>query len=501
MSRNLALTIALLFAASPAVAEDLQLGWRTLVEYDSELVAQNGGQGDLISTFGPIVKLKGEHRRLTYQLEQYSGFEKHATFTELDDVRHQFQGRARFQFSPRVWAVVNENFSSVPLLRNGVANSPNAPAIDPSEPSLQLATGTVVSNVVSASLTVIPAPRWAGITQVTSIFRTFDNPTLNSQDTISTTVLNQLSYSLNESHSFGAGARYSVRDFRTSDSSSTTSTWEAFASWNWQIDSRSALNARFGPSGSVDTPQSAADPVVTRFASLGNGQLVDPATCPRLAGVPVFIPGLCGAIAQPALSPADQAILAAFSAPPLGIPGVKGGQSNINLFFAFTLDRTWDRFRVSGTWSRSDSQVDSLGSTTVVDSFVVDSRYQFTPRLRLAGTFRFTRRTSDVQREIPVLLIANPPIPIPGLSVPAMGAEFTGSAAFDNGFKQTRNSSNLRVRLVRDVGRYSSSFIGVVARRQTTDFNSSIDTQDFKDTRDSWEVQFGFTYRFRPIRF
>ena len=500
MKRNLVLTIALLLAAPPAPAEELQLGWRTLLEYDSELLAQNGGQGDLISTFGPVVKLNGEYRRFNYQIENYSAFEKYAKFSQLDDFRTELQARGRYQISPRAFVNVTENFSSLPILRNGAANSVDTLPADPSEPTLNLSTGNLLTNTVTASLTVIPTPRLAGTSQVTNIFRRFGTPSLNAQDTVSTTILNQLSYSLNESHSFGAGARYSVRDFQTSDRTSTTSTWEAFASWNWRIDSRSTLSARFGPSGSVDSPQSPADPVVTRFASVAGGLLVDPATCPQLAGVPVFLPGLCGTIAQPALGPADQAILAGFAAPALGIPTVENRQNNVNLFFSFTLDRSWDRLNVSGTLSRSDSQIDSLGSNSIVTSFLARSAYRFSSRLRLVGTFRFTRRTSDVQREIPVLLLANPPIPIPGLSVPAMGAEFTGSAAFDNGFKQTRDSTNVRVRLTRDVGRFSSSFVGVILRRQTTDFNGSIDSQDFKATTDTWEVQIGFTYRFRPIR-
>jgi len=501
MKRNLVLTIALLLAAPPAVAEKVQLGWRTVLEYDSELVAQNGGQGDMISTFGPTLQLSGEHRRFTYQLRQNSSFEKHAKFTGLDDFRHEVGGQARFQISPRVSASVTETFSSVPFQRNSVVNSPDGPPIGPSEPSRNLTTGSVLTNVVSGSLNVIPAPRWAASSQVTNIFRTFDNPTLNSQNSLSTSFVNQLNYTLNESHSFGAGARVSVRDFQAGEIKSTTSTWEAFASWNWRIDPRSTLRARFGPSGSVDKPRSPADPMVTRFASVAGGLLVDPATCPRLAGVPVFLPGLCGAIAQPALGPADQAILAGLSAPALGLPTVENRQNNVNLFFAFTLNRTWDHFDVTGTWSRGDSQIDSLGSGTVVDNIQVVSTYRFTSRLRLRGTFRFTRRTSDVKRQIPVLLLANPPIPIPGLSVPAMGAEITGSATFDNGFKQVEDSSNARLSLQRDVGRYSSVSIGTNLRRDTSDFNSSIDAQDLKRTTNSWEIVLSFTYRFRPVRF
>ena len=35
----------------------------------------------------------------------------------------------------------------------------------------------------------------------------------------------------------------------------------------------------------------------------------------------------------------------------------------------------------------------------------------------------------------------------------------------------------------------------------TYDFNSQLDQLDYSSTTDSWEVQVGFTYRFRPLRF
>ncbi|MBW2445010.1 MAG: hypothetical protein JRG83_03700 [Deltaproteobacteria bacterium] len=373
----------------------------------------------------------------------------------------------------------------------------------------------------------------AASSQVSVVYREFDNATLNSQNTISTTLQNQLTYQWNESHAFGGGFRYSTRDFETGVArdfetgvegdlvDATTQTWEGFASWDWTIDARSTFNARVGPAFSSDDvdrggprtefPKFSA--LVINFAGELVGAVRDPAGCPpeniRPGGI--AFPEQCGVLDQADDTGFGDGITGAALDTLLGLTTTltpedaeDASGDNSNLFFSFGIDRNWERLRVQGSWTRSDSQTQSLGSNTVVDSVNLQSLYDLTPRMRFLGRFRYTRRTSELEREILSRLMSDtleviPEIPAGGAGL--MGAPIIGFSVEDGSFDQTQESFNLQFRLVRDIGKSSSAFLGATMRRQITDLDSKIDLLDFKSTIDSWQFSMGFTYRFRPIRF
>ena len=90
---------------------------------------------------------------------------------------------------------------------------------------------------------------------------------------------------------------------------------------------------------------------------------------------------------------------------------------------------------------------------------------------------------------------------VPFISAAAISSAVVGSANFDTSCEQTRDTYNTQVRLAYTWGRYSSAFVGVVYRHQENEFDSVIDDLDIENETNSWEFQFGFTYRFRPIQF
>lgn len=528
-TRTLAITIALLCLAPGADAEQVQFGWQTLLEYDSEITS--GGDGDFFVRSGPVTRLEGEHQRLSYDIEHSSGYEKYATYTRLDAWRHDVIASAQYWISPRVRLNLSNTFQLLPQLRNDTVDIADTGGV-PDTLDDRLNTGEVLTNVFTTTMTTAPHPRLSTSSQVSVIYRQFDDPNLNSQDTTSTTVMNQVTYQLNESHSFGTGLRFSNRDFQTFVASertdATTRTYEPFASWTWLVDSRSTFSARTGPAWNDTTINDQQEPstfplyptVVGIVGGLGGplgGKVRDPSQCPAENAVPeqmgVIVTAECGLYNQdPGTGFPDGAITGPELTALLGLRAMptlasrdNAASNQANLYFAFTVDRRWDRYDLFATWIRSDSQTQSLGSSTVVDTLQLRARYFFTERFRFTGTFRFTRRFSDVKTESLFLVMSDTLSPIPEASLPGfdpvLGAPVVGTTAVDTSFKQTQDSYSLRLQLNRDLWRHSSAFLGVSLRRQENDFDSKLDALDINTTTHSYVIQLGFTYRFQPMRF
>lgn len=525
MKRTLAAITALLLAAPSASADEVQFGLRSLNEYESELTTTAGGEDDWIFTFGPTTRIVGERRRFNYEVEHFSGYQKYVDFGELDDWRHELRARFQYDISPRAQLQVVNSFQQLPQLRAG--NVEDA-AVDEEEqvPTLNLQNGTVLTNVFSTTLTLVPLPRLVSTSQVAIIYREFEDPSLNAQNTVSTTLFNQLSYQLNEAHALGFGGRWSTRDFETGDlqgdRDANTQTYEAFAHWVWNLDERSTFTGRVGPAWTVDDIDPAMFPTTIRrypvaiFNIFGQptGFVRDPNTCPpenaRPGGFlltdecfPVFIQPFGTGFELGFTGPELETLLGLETMVDVDQPDERG-QADVNVFFSFTLDRRWDRLLLSATFSRSDSQTQSLGAATVVNSVYANARYDITSRLQLQATFRFSRRQSDVERELVGLIISDMSEVILDIPAPAggvLGFPIVGTTTEDRSFEQTQDSYNLRVRLSRQIGRYSSAFVGVNLRRQDTELDGVIDSQDFTGETESWQFQMGFTWRFRPIRF
>jgi len=537
MKRIALLTIASIAAAAPAAADQAQLGWRTLAEYDSRVTATNGGQGDGIFTFGPQIRIEGERRRFQYRIDQHSSYEKHVDIDELDDWRHELTTSFVYTVSPRVQIRVNNRFQQLPQVRNG---SLDDAAIDGNEDNTTfLDTGRVRTDVFSTTLSFVPTARVLGTSQLSVIYREFQNASLNAQNTVSTSTYNHLSYQLNERHTFGGGFRFSSRDFQTGFgdelTDANTKTWEGFASWQWQIDSRSTFSAQAGPAFSSDNIDRSTVSSFPRyplaFIDFGGGNVnaffPDPANCPaedvRPGGVipsfacapfvvqqdpgpPVGPPSTFILFGIPVTSPTFAALAAQRTTFPIDQPDSAAGDS-ANIFFSFRLDRHWDRAEASISWVRSDSQTQALGSSTVVDAIRFGTSYELSSRMRAFLDFRFTQRSSKLDRQSIVLLMSDTVSAIPLSEVPTpdgiplRAAPIVGTYLEDSGFDQTLSTYNLRLRLSRDWGRWITSNLTLDLRRQETKFDSDIDSLDFNSSADSWDLMLSFTYQFKPIDF
>jgi hypothetical protein len=513
--RHLATSIVLLLLlpAAPAAAVEVQLGWKSEMEYDSRVL----GEDDLIFNFGPTTEITREGRRLSYRLYQATTYEKYLDHAGLDDVRLRLSGSANYALTPHVMVDVSNNFSRTPLLRSGerletedeiAAAAARGEVLDA---TFEGDTGTLISNSFSSGLSWSPTERLTLNGRVLHLFREFDNESLNAQNTSSVSVSSQGTYRAFKDHQFGAGFRFSQRDFEVGGlqgDENRTVTYNAFAVWNWMIDERSTFSATAGPAWSEDdTPEEdfALFPTIPGSPAF----LPDPITCPLFVinGFPVLVGGLpvafvdprCQPISQTPLTPDQQARLADIPAGLVDVRGSSEDQTDVNAFFTLSIDRNWDRLSLLAQWSRSDSQTQSLGSSTVVDTFYLQSNYWLTRRLRIGGNFRFSRRDTDFSREVltPLLGVVVP-VPIPGL--PGFeGAPVIAAAPFQQEVQQTNDAYTAQLRLTHLWGRSSRIYAGAFYRHSENSFeiNGITGSSSF----DEWQFQIGFEYFLDPIRF
>jgi hypothetical protein len=505
--------VLLLLLATPAAAVEVQLGWDSEIEYHSQVLESD----DVIFNFGPALEITHEGRRLSYRLNQVTTYEKYLNHPGLDDFRIGLNGSARYAISPHLQLDVSNRFTQTPLLRSGERLETDeeiaaaAARGDVLEATFEGDTGKLLGNTFSTGLTFSPTERLSLSSRVIHLYRNFDNESQTAQDTSSVSVSGQGVYRVFKDHQLGSGFRFSQRDFEGSGLSgqeNRTTTYNAFAVWNWDIDERSTFGLTVGPAWSDDDQ---AEPVFPRYPTIPGRPsfLPNPATCPLLLagnGAPVIIGGFpvafvdprCEPIDQPPLTAMQQARLAEIDAGLVDTRGEPEDQTDVNVFFTLSLDRNWDRLSVLAQWSRSDSQTQSLGSSTLVDTFYLQSSYWLTRRLRLSGTFRFTRRETDFNREVlvPLVPVGLGPIPeLPGFQ----GAPVIGAAPLQQDFQQTNDAYTTQLRLTRLWGRHSSLYAQTSYRRGETDFQ--VNGIGASSSVDQWQVQFGFVYRLDPIRF
>jgi hypothetical protein len=499
--------------AVPAAAVEVQLGWDSDVEYDSQVLADD----DVIFRFGPTVEISGERRRFSYEFSQTTQYEKYLDHSGLDDFRLRANGSARYTISPRAVLDVSNRFYQTPLLRSGEQlESPEEIAEAAAQglvidPTFEGDTGRLISNSFSTGLTLTPVERLTLTGRVNHLYRNFDDENLNAQDTSAVSVISQGTYRALEHHEFGAGFRFTQRDFeglQQSDEENQTTTYNAFAVWNWTIDERSTFSLTAGPAWSENEP---ADPDLRRYPTIPGSPtaLPNPATCPLylingnlvvLGGFPlVFVDSRCQPIDQAPLTEDQQEILADLDAGFVDVRGDPEDETDVNVFFTLRLDRNWDRLSLQTLWSRSDSQTQALGSSTVVDSFFFGSSYRLTRRLQIAGSFRFTRRDTDSDQEFltPLIPLAMP-APIPELSG-IDGVPVVAAAPRRQEIRQTIDSYVTELRLSQDWGRHSNVY--ALARYYRSESEFEVNGVGASSSLDQWQVLFGVVYRLKPFRF
>lgn len=506
-------TIVSLLGAVPASAHEVQLGFRTEAEYDAELTE---GEADGIFRMGPVLSLSGELRRFSYGIVHDSVFEKYARNERLNDWEHRTSFQGSWVVGPRLTIRVRDSFSRLSSIRSSERDLFDETFL---EAEGDFITDSVTTNNFSADFEGTLTPRLGTLSSISHFLRDPENPSQGrgiassargQQEVSSTTLVNQLYYQITEAHRTGLGFRYRHLEAETLDFERTTETYEVFATWNWTIDARTQFNLQVGPAISEDDPQDVDFP---RFGALPQDPLAfaNPGTCPLQIlpnenGVNELFAVLtreCSAIVQPDLTESQLAQLEDSSAMFRFDRGDPESGTNVSPFFSLELSRQWARGSAFVNWSRTDSQVQSTGSDTVLNTFRIGARYRPASRWSTSVTFRFSRRTTETDRELPFPLLSFAADPN-ALGTGLTAFPIVGTANFDQKLKVDSDFFDLEFRTSREVGRHSNVFAVMRLRRTTSDVSSKFEDSDTvtdESAENTWRFQVGFNYRFRPIRY
>lgn len=509
MKQLRATTIALVFVALPAVAEEIQFGLTSATEYDTDVTTQL--QDDVIFTFGPQVEITGEHRRFDYVFRHQSEFEAYGQSEAFNDWRHRtlFTGTGRLH--PKLSLEITERLSVAPSASS--FDEFRAPGSDPLlDPEIEpFRRDDVLTNVFRVSLTATPTSRLVMVFDVNHFFREFDNPTASQQSTESVTLSTQTLYRWSESHTFGAGFRFRRRLFETGDSDGQNSTdiYDVFGIWRWKVTERTSFSFQAGPAFSEDDP---VEPELSAIAFVPSDptRFADTSTCAVRDSVfgLAILDNSCRPYDQPALTPEQLDFVASRTpnlASAVGIAEPEGA-SNIDPFFSLSFAHELDHGSLFASWTRSDSESQGLGSATTSNVFRMGLSYEPIRRWSTNASFTFSRRTTDLEQELvfPVARVFPTFELVDGPLAGLMFNEIAGAILRDGVIFQESDTMTLRFSVVRYVGRWSNVFFDVTMRRLETRSEFEVDGSSAglsESGRDGYQFRIGFNYRFRPIRF
>lgn len=549
MFRSVHIAILLLLLAAPAAAEELQfeLGSTTAWESDIRRGAVGGGD-DVVWEIRPRVRLEGTHPRLDYSLGYDMRAEFYTQLSELDEQNHYFTGSADYHLGRRTSLGFRNRLSMVSNIRRLNDLALTGEEGEPVEGEIDLQDEDILTNSFTATLTTRPWSRLEGVLTFNHFVRDAGETAssaeqgLARQDIDALTMTATANYLFSEDTSAGVGFRWRQRESESSgvqvdtDGVSTTTTfYDLFATWSQRLDPATTFSVQVGPSlgrDERDEPPTTVREFPRVAGPDGQPLLLSGAGCQRVDVGGVSRPFLslgCRQVVYPLFDDGGQAIAAAVQ-PSIPdslqgsldarrvdldlLPGEEVGSdgSNVNLFASMSLQRSWDRWNLVLRYTRSDSQVQSLGSSTVLDSLRADLRWVPSPRWNAVLTFGFTRRSSELESGTPVAVLGEPE-EIPELGMfqppsvlidgetlvpqdprPFVGAPIIGLASLDTEREVIQDLYDVNFRVTRDLTRKLQAFGEARYRRQERGGDLAADPFD------RYEVRFGFRYQFRPIR-
>ncbi len=498
-------TILLAAIARPVLGDTVQFGIRAQTEFDIE---DTENESDTITQAGPTIRFQGDGRRYTYDLRHDSSFEKYARDERRNDWEHRTNFRGTWVPTSRWSATFTNNFSRLSSLRSSEQDLSDVDSVVEAE--FDFETEAITTNSFTAQLQGQHTPRFSTVSTLSHFYRDPENEGDGRQKIDSVTLVNSGSYQVFSDHRFGIGHRFRSLESSTESFERTTRTNEIFFTWNWQIDARTSFSLQAGPAFAEDDPQDLDFP---QFGTLpqDSRSFANPDTCPpvflrnELGQVERFaiLTSSCRAVNQDRLTLAQRDRVQSSSAIFRFERADLESETNINPFFNLSLTRNFARGSVFASWSRTDSQTQSTGSETILDTVNAGVRYRISPRWSSSVTFRFSRRTTDSDREVPFALLSFQGDPN-ALGTGLLAAPIVGAVDFDQRLLSEADFYDLEFRTSREVGRYSSVFSSLRLRRTASHVESEFNNSGLTSTRESSENDFsilvGFNYRFRPIQ-
>lgn len=435
----------------PASAVDVDLSMYGSGQFDTNASrSEDGSEGDFSFRIAPTIAVRDEIPDLSYRVQYRPVYQKFIQGDEFDAFSHFAGGSLIYQIGSRTALSLTDNFTLTQVINQNLIEL-EADGIDVA-PRTEAGRGDIYSNTASFVATHRFAPRISGQFSLTHQF--FETEGDSSRNNSSLGGATSLTYEAGARDRVGLGGAMTWQQFGAirGQPASDTYIYRIFASWLRDFGQHTQFSIRAGPA-LISTKQQRPDPegpdaqfphldvdqegtVAQVYDRLGfelpspvtnlsgadglPGSVLDPgliipagsilvpdqATCPT----PLMVssefglsPATCpfSRIASPGTDLDQTRFIDAvkstsinFAFPPGTNPGSTDG-STITFFGAVSLSHQWTaNLSSSLEYSRSDSSVSSLGSSTVADRVTFDTTWNPNRKLNLIIRAGWVQRKS-----------------------------------------------------------------------------------------------------------
>lgn len=479
---GLALGAASLFVHTAPRAAELVLGAEASTEYDSNIFrTEDDPNGDGSAVFGPILRLREQHRTLRYNLEYKPSYEQYFTTDNISGLEQRLRADGTYDLSPRTQLGLKNNFYVLRSIGRQafVTDLTLAPVVENTQKK-------VLIDEYGASVGHLFTPRLRGSF-------TFDGylyePEEDSPSSLTNGVDAGLLYSWTPRNRLGGGLGLTNQAFdQTVAEDTTTRFYRAYATWEHDFDPTFTFSIQAGPTWIAPEDVSTSDTenvqLVPTRESGGQQFLINPFTCPLLPDGSLFLNASCDTVSIP-LSPAQAALVEQSR----GDVPVTGQSADVNgsltYFAAVNLWKRWETVDSSFGYRRTNGTTSGTGSSTINDSVFGTVQWRPDRLWSFIVTARWDRQksASDVVVPVQVLGITEELLPV---VTGVRNVEIQDAVDV----KTTSVFLTAERRLTKRLFTFSrASWIGQNSRRENAETNSY----------DDFRVGIGLRYELDPI--
>jgi hypothetical protein len=351
--------------------------------------------------FSPSLTLSHQEKRFDVWATYHPHYRLQSEISSRNQFSHQAALRAKYTFSRRTTLSLSDNLF---VTENDALTRFDAGDGDAENIEIDRQTALTFNNTANLQLTHLFTPRFSGTVSGFHRLRSYERRDVSDVDVLGAST--SLSYAFTPRSRFGLGGSYTFTSFSDADptdmavSGSRSRTIQGLLSWVYDLDPRTRFQLSGGPA------------FVTRRRSVNKARrfpgarqfILNPANPSEVIAnpnppEPLFLNlSSCRPDGAVYRSPCDQgmplerALLVEDAAIPPGLgfdtaaelsaerfvpPSQEiGNDEQLTFFGQVALTRTWDRFRVSLSYRRTESPNSGLGTTTQLDSVNLNTRWE-----------------------------------------------------------------------------------------------------------------------------
>lgn len=485
---RIAIVLGLLLIPGLALADELELGLGSSVEYDSNVYrSRSNEQQDAIFRILPEASLYRDRGDLQYRLSYAVPFEQGVeTADNISDFDHVANAESSW-----IYDEATEFFFSDRFRYDRSVTRRYAEEDDTADISNRRA--RVLTNTATLGMNHAVSPRTTtGVTFSHSLFDTRERQRQDNQTFALTTDVN---YAVTTRNQLGTGFSFTFQDFERSGGlpESQTYYYNLFGSWVFRFDETTSFSIIAGPTLIQIDEQAFPDSRTVDTTPMVGGQAFDFSTCgtvtdpldpmgtvPVLAGCKLLDPQ------PPSFTPG--ATLVGFAP---GASPRSDEELRITAFGRAVFSKRWTPSLVSVlSYRRQQSAASGLGGSTVLDAVTAGTDWQIDRWWDASIRFDFAHRESIGKSTQTFLIVEEGP----------NGEAIARQTAPGLTFARVKNSidtDNIGVagRLARQIGRRAEASLRISYNKQFSDRGTRGRVSDY----DVILAIFGFRYLFEPI--